>query len=336
MTNMTGRIEQLIDLYRMIPMEEEGTLYHQSYRDKGSTAIIGLYSQTPLSYSRFHKLDSDEVWHFYSGDPFRLILLYPDGSTGEVIMGSDPLKGETIQYTVPAGVWQAGEIVPGGQYSLYGCTMSPGFERSQFTGGEESYLLQLCPERKEDIIRLACPDRKEVPVLLPRRHEDRKEVEAFYRETIADTFKRNGIDDPDGVKEEVKHQMETFDRQTDRVLLARISDRLVGTIACGQQNRSVRNNIEESLKELPEIKGVYVHPDYQSRGIGTRLWKTMLTSLYKEGVEKACLDSGYRLSQKYWTKKIGEPEITIKDYWGKGEHQMIWFFEINPLYKDLL
>jgi Cupin superfamily (DUF985) len=84
----------------------------------------------------------NEVWYFYGGDPLRLVLLYPDGSSENVIMGSDPLKG---QYVIPAGVWQAGHMLVGGKYSLYGCTMAPGFTDDMFEGGMRDQLIELYP-----------------------------------------------------------------------------------------------------------------------------------------------------------------------------------------------
>ncbi len=50
-------------------------------------------------------------------------------------MGSDPLQGQQVQFVVPAGVWQAGGMLEGGRYSLYGCTVAPGFTGDIFEGG---------------------------------------------------------------------------------------------------------------------------------------------------------------------------------------------------------
>ncbi|MBB6479347.1 GNAT family N-acetyltransferase [Spirochaeta isovalerica] len=172
-------------------------------------------------------------------------------------------------------------------------------------------------------------------ILMVPIEKDRPALEDFFRQTITDTFFRNNINDPAGIEEEVKHQLETFDSRED-MLTARLGDRIVGTIACGRQNRSVSSNIDRELRELPEIKGVYVHPEYQSAGIGSFLWKTMITRLHDRGVPEACLDSGYKLSQEYWKRMIGAPDIIMKDYWGKGEDQMIWFFLIEDQYKRLL
>src|SRR3954451_2526729 len=111
----------------MTPLPVEETYFVQTYTSAAKTpegtpagtAGIGLYPPAPPSRSLFHSLAFDEVWHFYAGDPLRLVLLHPDGSDEEVILGG----GDAVQHAIPAGVWQAGEVVPGGKWALYGCTM---------------------------------------------------------------------------------------------------------------------------------------------------------------------------------------------------------------------
>ena len=97
------------------------------------------------------------MWHFYGGDPIRLVLLYPDGADDELILGSDLLAGQRVQYVIPAGVWQAGELVPGGRWGLFGCTMAPGFTGACFEGGRVADLLETYPRRATDIERLGIP-----------------------------------------------------------------------------------------------------------------------------------------------------------------------------------
>jgi predicted cupin superfamily sugar epimerase len=143
----------------------EGTFYVKTYQSESvradgtpdATAILALYSDEPRSCSLFHKLIYDEVWHFHAGDPIRLFLLYPDKTTREVILGNDLSKNQLVQFVVPKGVWQAGEIVPGGQWGLFGCTMAPGFNSQVFEGGKLSDLIEDYPERKAEIERLAMP-----------------------------------------------------------------------------------------------------------------------------------------------------------------------------------
>lgn len=155
-------IKALIDHYHFTPLPAEGTLFVSTWRSKeefsdGSpvgTSMLGLYTNDPPSRSLFHRLPVDEVWHFYGGDPLRLVLLHPDGSSQDVVMGGDPVKGQLVQFVVPAGVWQAGHLMDGGTYALFGCTMAPGFTGKMYEGGLRVELFTAYPDRREDIIAL--------------------------------------------------------------------------------------------------------------------------------------------------------------------------------------
>jgi len=146
--------------YRFERLPVEGTLFKSTWRsikenangEPAGTAMIGLYANEPESVSCFHKLDFDEVWHVYNGDSFTLYLLYPDGGTEEVLMGTDPTVGQCVQYLIPAGVWQAGCLNNGGRYALFGCTMAPGFTGACFEAGLADELIKQYPS-KTDIIK---------------------------------------------------------------------------------------------------------------------------------------------------------------------------------------
>ena len=158
---MPKKIQQLIDHYQLEVLPVEGTLFKSTYvssqqtetGDPISTAIIGLYTNEANSFSSFHRLQHDELWHFYAGDPLRLVLLHPDGLSEDVILGPDFAAGQRVQFTVSAQTWQAGQTL--GEYSLFGCTMSPGFTGACFEGGETNALLEQYPDRTADIRRLS-------------------------------------------------------------------------------------------------------------------------------------------------------------------------------------
>jgi len=86
------------------------------------------------------------------------VLLRPDGSSDDIVLGGDPFAGHRVQFVIPAGVWQAGELVPGGSWALFGCTMAPGFTGTCFEGGRRAELLASHPDRASDIERLGIPD----------------------------------------------------------------------------------------------------------------------------------------------------------------------------------
>ncbi len=86
------------------------------------------------------------------------MLLHPDGTSQDLILGGDVYKGQCVQHVIPAGTWQAGELAPGGTWALFGCTMAPGFTGACFEGGTHAALISLYPDRADDIDRLALPD----------------------------------------------------------------------------------------------------------------------------------------------------------------------------------
>lgn len=163
---MDPDVAQLVERFGFHSLPVEGAWFVNTYRsavrhDGGGplgTAGLGLFSADPPSCSLFHRLTFDEVWHHYAGDPLRLVLLHPDGRVEEVVLGGDVVAGAAVQHLVPAGTWQAGELVPGGRWALFGCTMTPGFTPGCFEGGRTTDLLAAYPDAGDAISRLGVPD----------------------------------------------------------------------------------------------------------------------------------------------------------------------------------
>ena len=145
--NETSEAEQLVEHWRLPTMPTENVRFSQTYVDARTgadgkplcSAIIALLVDDPTVFSDMHRLPTDELWHFYLGDPIELLLLYADGSDELVILGQDVLAGQRIQTVVPAGTYMGARLRPGGDYGVYGNTMAPGFVLSDFesAGAEE-------------------------------------------------------------------------------------------------------------------------------------------------------------------------------------------------------
>ncbi|KZN33800.1 hypothetical protein N474_16355 [Pseudoalteromonas luteoviolacea CPMOR-2] len=161
--DLADRLLDVLAHYRFERLPVEGTLYKSTWRSNAElanekpigTAMIGMYCDQLKSVSCFHRLSHDEIWHFYSGDPFQLYLLYPDGKTETVVMGTDFAQGQRIQCRIPAGVWQAGEVSAGGEYAIFGCTMAPGFTGDCFEAADHHALKNRYPSVSDVIERLA-------------------------------------------------------------------------------------------------------------------------------------------------------------------------------------
>ena len=167
-------VEELIQHLGLESLPVEGGLFRQTFlssemipktvlsdrysKDKPFySAILYLLTSDPNSFSAMHKLPTDEIYHFYLGDPVEILQLYPDGRNERVILGHDVLNGQNIQYKAPRGVWQGSQLVAGGQYALLGTTMAPGFTNDDYIGGERSELIRMYPGEADLITQLTRP-----------------------------------------------------------------------------------------------------------------------------------------------------------------------------------
>src|SRR3972149_6709361 len=116
------------------------------------TICRGQTHQHRYPFFAFHQLPTDEVYHYYLGDPAELFELHPDGTTRLVTLGADIVNGHQVQHVVPRGTWQASRVAPGGEWALLGTTMAPGYTQSDFLLGYAASLIKKYPSQ-EQIIR---------------------------------------------------------------------------------------------------------------------------------------------------------------------------------------
>ena len=133
-------IEEIIKDLDLQP-HPEGGYFRETYRSVGeigheslgndysgsrsySTCIYFLL--TSDTFSAFHKINQDEIWHFYDGSPVKIHMISEDGEYSHVIVGRDFSKGEKPQFVVPGHCWFAATVVNDHGYTLVGCTVSPG------------------------------------------------------------------------------------------------------------------------------------------------------------------------------------------------------------------
>ena len=162
-------IENLKQLLNLKPLPEEGGFYAETYRSDEKLARAALPTRytgdrhfgtaiyfllTPDTFSAMHRLASDEVYHFYLGDPVELLCLGEDGSGEIVTIGTDFERGMRPQFTVPRRTWQGSRLRPGGKFALLGTTMAPGFEFADFTLGSRAALVDRYPRFREAIRQL--------------------------------------------------------------------------------------------------------------------------------------------------------------------------------------
>lgn len=106
-------------------------------------------------YSAFHLLRSDELWHFYDGCP---VIIYIINQKGELqIKKLGKKNGCEYQIAIEKQSWFAAEIEDKKSFSLFGCTVSPGFDFEDFQLGNRKLLAEKFPHHKELIYGLTKP-----------------------------------------------------------------------------------------------------------------------------------------------------------------------------------
>ncbi len=133
--------EAVADLLGLAPLPVEGGFFRQIWRSPADaarpdgTAIIAMLTDGRDGFSQFHRLDVDELWHFYGGDPIELVLLEAAGASRHVRARPRPRRRATSRCdVVPAGTWMAARTT--GRWSLLGNTMAPGFTSDRYEGAD--------------------------------------------------------------------------------------------------------------------------------------------------------------------------------------------------------
>ena len=161
-------IENLIEILQLQP-HPEGGYFKETYR---SNEIItesclpevfegernyctGIYYLLQSDdFSAFHKINQDEMWHFYQGDALEIIIIAKDGKLSRVMLGKNIENGEVFQYVVPKNCWFAAKVSTANSYSFVGCTVSPGFDFKDFTLAKKSELIAKFPQHSDIIENL--------------------------------------------------------------------------------------------------------------------------------------------------------------------------------------
>ncbi len=152
--------DEIKALLKLAPHPIEGGFFRRTYTSAGTvelprgqraqgTAIYYLLEAG--TFSEMHVLDSDEIFHFYLGDPVEMLQLYPDGGSAVLTLGSDLAAGQQVQLVVPAGVWQGTRLLGDGKVALLGCTVTPGFDFADYRNAGYAELVARWPAQAERI-----------------------------------------------------------------------------------------------------------------------------------------------------------------------------------------
>ncbi|NDF97360.1 MAG: cupin domain-containing protein [Chitinophagia bacterium] len=164
-----SKVSALIEKYRLAP-HPEGGYYRSTYRAplllSGASLPAAFTGDRPVStaiyflleagdFSAFHRIKSDECWHFYQGDPLWIHCLDREGHYSRFTLGGNDEADGHYQLVVPAGTWFASEPAEGSAYSFVGCTVSPGFDFADFEMASAARLAMAYPA-SQDLIYSRC------------------------------------------------------------------------------------------------------------------------------------------------------------------------------------
>jgi len=159
-TMNTMKAQEVIRLFQLQPHPREDGFFRETYRSDDlvtgglparyksgrcfSTAILFLI--VAGKHSAFHRLQSEEIFHYYSGGPAELVIIREDGSLRVHVLGSDIGAGHVVQVVVPRNTWQALRLTGSAPWILVGCTVSPGFEYEDYEEANKEDLLEAFPQ----------------------------------------------------------------------------------------------------------------------------------------------------------------------------------------------
>lgn len=152
--------DEIKSLLHLEPHPVEGGWYRRTYTSAVSVALLRgvrpygtaiYYLLEAGTFDEMHMVASDEIFHFYLGDPVEMLLLYPDGRSALFTLGPDLEAGQRPQVLVPAGVWQGERLIGDGKVALFGCTVTPGFDFADYRSGNYAELAAGWPQETERI-----------------------------------------------------------------------------------------------------------------------------------------------------------------------------------------
>jgi GNAT superfamily N-acetyltransferase len=166
--------------------------------------------------------------------------------------------------------------------------------------------------------------------------ENEEEIKALFSTVIIQNFKDYGFYDtyrkdiPYEIRKQITALEEYFASNGKKTffLVAKDGNKIIGTIAYGKANADIERYYAKNLTNIPEIKSAYILPEYQRRGIGTKLFEEIMQVLRNNGIKEFCLANGYPKAQKFWTKRLGEPVVIIRNRRGAGNDYHIWRYEM--------
>lgn len=151
-----------VERLRMQP-HPEGGYFAETYRSPETLAADALPTRFSGSrsfataiyflleghqFSTLHRIQADELWHFYAGDALDVFVISENGDLETIRLGPNPDAGDVFQAVVPARRWFGAKPVYPDGYALVGCTVAPGFDFQDFELADQAAMLADFPQHR--------------------------------------------------------------------------------------------------------------------------------------------------------------------------------------------
>lgn len=148
---MNMNAKEIIQTLGLRKSNYDGGYFTRTFQSDQKIGSAIYYMVTMDNFSRIHKCESDEMYHFYGGSSATLLVINGDNKFEEVVLGSDIQNGQHPQYLVKGGQWQGLKVADGGEYSLFGITVWPEFKPTEYTIKNRKNLIEFFGDIEEKI-----------------------------------------------------------------------------------------------------------------------------------------------------------------------------------------
>lgn len=132
----------------------EASVLPERYKSSRTFSTSIYFLLEGKQFSSFHRLQSDEIWHFYDGCSVKISVITANRKLEERVIGNNLDKDESLQTVVEKNSWFGAELADKNSFALVGCTVAPGFSFEDFEIGDRDKLMNDYPEYSDIIFRL--------------------------------------------------------------------------------------------------------------------------------------------------------------------------------------
>ncbi len=168
--------------------------------------------------------------------------------------------------------------------------------------------------------------------ILVRKIEEKdfNDVLIIFEASLVKAFNDQGIGYwKEELQRNINNKKEILEKDLDKIFIIKKDKKIVGVGAYGEPKIALEKIFKKNYDNILEIHSFYIHPEYQGCGYGERLLKYIVNEIKnKEKNKNFILQVGFDKAKKFWRKQFNKETLIIKDYWGEGADNYIWYVKL--------